>query len=127
MVNALPETTVTTAGTPVTINVLANNTGNGLTITSFSNPANGSLVSNGDKSFTYTPVAGFVGEDTFSYTVRDTQGAPATAEVTISALTNGGPRSRRTITSRWSLAAGSSSRCSPTTWAPVAGRCRSLP
>ena len=90
MANALPDTAVTTAGTPVTINVLANDTGSGLVITSFSNPANGSLVFNGDKSFTYTPAAGFLGEDTFSYTVRDAQGTPATAEVTISIMANAG-------------------------------------
>ena len=90
MVNALPDTAVTTAGTPVTINVLANDTGTGIVITSFSNPANGNLVFNGDKSFTYTPAAGFLGEDTFSYTVRDAQGTPATAEVTVSVVANDG-------------------------------------
>ncbi len=90
MVNALPDTAVTTAGTPVTINVLANDAGAGLVITSFSNPANGSLVFNGDKSFTYTPAAGFLDNDTFSYTVRDAQGTPATAEVTISVMANDG-------------------------------------
>ena len=91
MLSATPDSAVTTAGTPVTIDVLANDTGTGLVITSFSNPANGSLVYNsGDKSFTYTPAAGFVGDDTFSYTVRDAQGTPATAEVTISVVASGG-------------------------------------
>lgn len=91
MAKALPDTAVTTAGTPVTINVLANDTGSGLVLTSFSNPANGSLVFNAaDKTFTYTPAAGFTGTDTFSYTVRDAQGVPATAEVTISVLADAG-------------------------------------
>ena len=84
MLSATPDSAVTTAGTPVTIAVLANDTGTGLVITSFSNPANGSLVYNsGDKSFTYTPDDGFSGVDTFSYTVLDQKGATATAEVTV--------------------------------------------
>ena len=90
MLSAAPDSVVTTAATPVTINVLANDTGTGLVVTSFSNPANGSLVFNGDKSFTYTPAAGFLGEDTFSYTVRDASGTLATAEVTISVIANDG-------------------------------------
>jgi hypothetical protein len=89
MAKALPDTAVTTAGMPVTINVLANDTGSGLVLTSFSNPTNGNLVFNSDKSFTYTPAAGFTGDDTFSYTVRDAAGTPATTEVTISVLADG--------------------------------------
>jgi len=91
VLSTTPDSAITTAGTPVTIDVLANDTGTGLVITSFSNPANGSLVYNsGDKSFTYTPAAGFVGDDAFSYMVRDAEGAPATAEVTISVVASGG-------------------------------------
>ena len=75
---------VTCIGAPVTIDVLAKNKAEHLVITNFSNPSNGSLVYNsGDKSFTYTPAAGFVGIDSFTYTVRDQRGATATAEVTI--------------------------------------------
>jgi hypothetical protein len=88
--SALPDFVVTNAATPVTINVLANDTGTGLTITSFSNPTNGSLVFNGDKTFTYTPASGFIGDDGFAYTVRDAQGTPANGEVTISVVANTG-------------------------------------
>jgi hypothetical protein len=86
----LPDAVVTNADTSVTINVLANDTGTNLKVTSFSNPAHGSLVFNGDKSFTYTPSAGFVGDDSFSYTIRDDQGTPASAEVMISIVPNAG-------------------------------------
>ena len=86
MLSILPDAVVTTTGRPVTINVLANDAGDALTITSFSRPANGSLVFNADKSFTYTPAEGFAGDDGFSYTVRDEQGTPANIEVTISVL-----------------------------------------
>ncbi len=90
MLSILPDAVVTTTARPVTINVLANDTGDALTITSFSKPANGSLVFNADKSFTYTPAGGFVGDDGFSYTVRDGQGTPASIEVTISVLPDDG-------------------------------------
>jgi hypothetical protein len=90
MARALPDAVVTTAGTPITVNVLANDAGTDLVITSFSNPANGSLVFNADKSFTYTPLPGFLGEDGFTYTIRDGQGSPAAAEVTISVIANDG-------------------------------------
>lgn len=90
MAKALPDAVVTTAGTPITIAVLANDEGAYLTITSFSNPAHGNVTYNLDKSFTYTPVPGFVGNDGFSYTVRDIQGAPASAEVSISVMANNG-------------------------------------
>ena len=90
MPSVLPDAIVTHAATSVIINVLANDTGTGLTITSFSKPANGSLVFNGDRTFTYTPMADFVGDDSFTYMVRDAQGTPANAEVTISVVPNTG-------------------------------------
>jgi len=34
-------------------------------------PASGSLQLNADGSFTYTPIKGFFGTDTFSYKARD--------------------------------------------------------
>lgn len=46
------------------------------------NPSNGSLTVSGT-SFTYTPEAGFTGQDSFEYTVTDSSGGTATATVTI--------------------------------------------
>ena len=46
-------------------------------------PANGSLTLNDDGSFLYTPYVGFVGEDTFTYSVTDGASPAASAEVTI--------------------------------------------
>ncbi|MEM8970539.1 MAG: cadherin-like domain-containing protein [Pseudomonadota bacterium] len=54
-----------------------------LTISSFTQPANGTLVDNGNGTFTYTPTSGFVGTDTFSYTVNDGNGGSDTANVSI--------------------------------------------
>lgn len=43
----------------------------------------GTVVLNPDGSFSYTPVTGFVGIDTFTYTIIDTPGLTDTATVTI--------------------------------------------
>ncbi|MEZ5864393.1 MAG: DUF2341 domain-containing protein [Geminicoccaceae bacterium] len=90
MLSVLPDAVVTTLDTSVTIHVLANDSGSGLTITSFSNPAHGSVIFNADQSFTYAPTMGFVGTDSFAYTVRDAQGTPSGAEVTITVAPNDG-------------------------------------
>ncbi|MGE2724377.1 Ig-like domain-containing protein [Mycolicibacterium pulveris] len=85
---------------PTVIDVLGNDTDDEpLKITGFSQPANGTVVLNEDKTFTYTPAAGFNGTDTFTYTVSDAggpwhlhglaglfgRGHTATATVTITA------------------------------------------
>ncbi|MEM7113479.1 MAG: Ig-like domain-containing protein [Chloroflexota bacterium] len=55
-----------------------------LSIASFDQPSNGSVVENGDGvSVTYTPDAGFFGSDSFTYTVEDSEGETAVATVTI--------------------------------------------
>ncbi|ACV26435.1 Ig-like domain-containing protein [Kangiella koreensis] len=46
------------------------------------NPSNGSLSVSGS-GFTYTPAAGFSGQDSFQYTVTDSGGESVTANVTI--------------------------------------------
>ncbi|MCC8998577.1 MAG: Ig-like domain-containing protein, partial [Candidatus Contendobacter sp.] len=80
--NAADDTATTTAGTPVTINVLANDTGTGLSITQVSTPSHGSASISGG-AITYTPSAGFIGSDSFTYTMTDRFGQPASATVTV--------------------------------------------
>jgi hypothetical protein len=66
--------------------VLANDTdadGDALTAGMPTEPANGTLVLNADGSFTYTPDAGFSGNDTFTYMAHDPDGGMDTATVTI--------------------------------------------
>ncbi|MHC4562230.1 MAG: Ig-like domain-containing protein [Planctomycetota bacterium] len=53
------------------------------TIGSFTQPANGSVVDNGDGTLTYTPNANFHGSDSFEYTLSDGQGGTDTATVNI--------------------------------------------
>ncbi len=75
----------TAEGTPVTINVLANDTGTELSIAQVSSPASGSASTSGG-AITYTPNAGFVGADSFTYTIRDGFGQLATATVTVAVI-----------------------------------------
>ena len=57
--------------------------GDAISITAVSDGAHGTAVLNGDGSVTYTPNADFFGEDTFSYTISDTNGHSDTATVTV--------------------------------------------
>ena len=62
--------------------------GNTLTITNVSTPAHGTAVNNAGV-VTYTPSTGYVGTDTFTYTVSD--GAlTATGTITINVSSSGG-------------------------------------
>ena len=76
-------------GASVTFNVLTNDSdpdGDTVTLESFSfdaGTANGTLVDEGNGTFTYTPNAGFSGEEIFSYTISDGNGGTDTAAVTI--------------------------------------------
>lgn len=76
----------TSDGTPVIIDVLANDTssdGSPLTITNVTVPANGTATKNADETITYMPDAGFSGPDSFTYTITDGQGRTASALVSV--------------------------------------------
>lgn len=78
--------------TPLTVNaaqgVLANDTHNGGVVISFdATSANGGTVAvNLNGSFQYVPAVGFLGNDTFNYTVSNLGGS-STATVTIAITT----------------------------------------
>jgi large repetitive protein len=73
--------------TPLTINVLANDTfgadGQGApAITGFTQPANGTVTLNADNTLTITPSGpGAFGPDSFTYTIKDGDGDTSTATV----------------------------------------------
>jgi hypothetical protein len=81
------DTATTDENTPVTTaNLLLNDTdidGDGLSITGFTQPANGTVISHGDDTFTYTPDYGFNGTDRFTYTAGDGHGGVDTGTVMI--------------------------------------------
>ena len=67
------------------LDVLANDSdpdGDALTIVSVTTPGNGEAVISGDVIL-YSPTAGFVGSDSFSYTIDDGFGGQASATVTV--------------------------------------------
>jgi Bacterial Ig domain/Right handed beta helix region len=78
--NALGNATVNEAAA----GVLANDQVNGAVIAGFDAVGSngGTIALNGDGSFTYTPVLGFVGAETFNYTLTNAEGT-STATVTM--------------------------------------------
>ncbi|MGL6076032.1 MAG: beta strand repeat-containing protein [Fimbriiglobus sp.] len=88
---AVNDSATTAFNSAASINVLANDSdgdGDALTVTILTNPANGTVVVNGDKTVTYTPTAGFTGANSFTYQINDGKGglASATVNVTVNAL-----------------------------------------
>ncbi|WP_306004695.1 Hint domain-containing protein [Aquicoccus porphyridii] len=80
------DSAATDEGTPVVIDVLENDTdpqGQPLSVTGTTDPANGTTIVAPDGRVIYVPDAGFTGEDTFDYTVEDTDGNSATGTVTV--------------------------------------------
>ncbi|MGC1505563.1 MAG: DUF4214 domain-containing protein [Sulfitobacter sp.] len=69
----------------VEIDVLANDTGSGLTVQSFTNPSAGlvEFVSGPSGPLRYTPDDDYTGNDSFFYTAIDDQGNIGTAQVTL--------------------------------------------
>ena len=77
---AINDSVSTLTGSQVGINLIANDIDSdgflvGSSVNVVSPPLSGELVNNGDGTVTYTPSAGFVGTDQFSYTVSDNDGA----------------------------------------------------
>jgi hypothetical protein len=88
---AVNDSAVTNENSPVNINVLANDTdaeGNTLTPALVANATNGNAVLNPDKTFTYTPNAGYSGGDSFTYKVNDgfSDSNTATVNITVNAV-----------------------------------------
>ena len=91
--HAINDINNTYVDTPVSGNVLTNDfdlEGNTQTVSSNTNPTNGTVVVNADGTYTYTPNTDFVGTDSFTYTVCDngTPQACDTAIVTINVEQN---------------------------------------
>jgi len=84
---AVDDAVFTEEDTPITTqNLLANDSdidGDPLIVDSFTQPAHGSVVYNGNGTFTYIPDANYYGIDSFAYTITDGSGGFNTATVNI--------------------------------------------
>ncbi len=82
---AVDDSYVTNTDTNLLITNLLDNDSlvDGAIITGFTQGANGSVTDNGDGTFTYSPVGGYSGTDTFTYTLTDADGETDTATVTV--------------------------------------------
>jgi uncharacterized repeat protein (TIGR01451 family) len=72
--DAVNDTTTTSAGTAIAVNVLANDSSSGnfpLSVQAVATPSSGTASIRPDGTILYTPAAGFAGAATFGYTVSD--------------------------------------------------------
>ena len=82
---AVADSATTSAGQPITVDVLANDTGSGLFIEAVDQPApygtgSAAIV---DNKIRYVPPAGFVGSSRFYYGIKDSVGNITSAELSI--------------------------------------------
>jgi hypothetical protein len=86
---AVNDTAGTTAGVPVAIDVLVNDTdvdGDVLSVSGVTQGASGTVSINANNTVTYTPNTGFTGTDTFTYTAFDGTSNSNNATVTITVV-----------------------------------------
>ena len=79
----------TLEATALTLNVLADASdpdGYTLSLSTYTQGKSGTVTENSDSSLTYTPAAGFLGSDSFAYTVSDGHGGTAVATVTVTVV-----------------------------------------
>ncbi len=90
--HAVGDAATTASGSAVVTDVLGNDSdpaGGTLTVTGHTNGAHGNVTCT-TSSCTYTPSAGFVGGDSYTYTIENTDGLSDTATVTVT-VTNRAP------------------------------------
>ena len=92
--NAVDDTLVTGQGGAAAVNVLVNDSdpnNDPLSVTTFTQGAHGQVACEPDGDCTYTPEAGFVGSDSFQYTISDGSGGvdTATVHVTVGSVGSG--------------------------------------
>ncbi len=83
---AVTDTITTRADQSGSVNVLVNDSdpnGDSLTVSAFTQPANGSVAIDSSGLATYTPNAGFFGSDSFTYTLVDGKGGTASGSVAV--------------------------------------------
>jgi len=92
--SGVSDTAITTYISPVVIGVLGNDADSDrdkLSVNSFSYTGPGALVLNANGTFTYTPPTGFLGKDSFTYSVTDGQIGAELTETTVNITVDIGP------------------------------------
>jgi VCBS repeat-containing protein len=84
---------VLTVATPGVLGNDADVEGTTLTATRLTNPSHGTLVLNSNGSFTYTPTAGYIGSDSYTYRASDGTANSNTVTVSINVTAAGGTTS----------------------------------
>jgi len=118
---ASDDTVAVSEDVAMVISPLANDTdadGDALTVTAFTQPAHGTLVDNGDGTWTYTPAAGWSGVDSFTYTVSDGAGGEDTGTVTLTVHAADGDVELIAVGDTWRYFKGTSQP--PADWAELA-------
>ena len=116
--NAIDDVRSVPVDTPITIDVLNNDSdpdGDAIEILveGWSEPANGTLEYNDDGSFFYQPNPGFIGTDSFGYTIADSSEAQETASATVFiTVSDGGIASRPNAINARGVAAALDQICS---------------
>ncbi|MGC8638923.1 MAG: Calx-beta domain-containing protein, partial [Isosphaeraceae bacterium] len=92
---AIDDTAATSVNLPVQVNVLNNDTDadgqiDPASVAVVAAPGHGMAVASADGTITYTPNTGFLGTDTFTYLVCDTEGRPSN-EATVTVRMTDGP------------------------------------
>ena len=111
--DAVDDTAVTNVNTPVTIDVLANDTdpdSDSLSISAVGSTSNGTAAISGAQ-IAYTPTTDFTGTDTFTYTVSD---GSLSDSATVSVTVNADPTSTPTATPTQSSTPTHTSTVTPT-------------
>jgi hypothetical protein len=96
ILNANTDFSATVSGTPVTMNLIANDSttsGGNLTISNIPSKNHGNLVINSDNTVTFTPAVGFVGAAGFNYVVCDNVGTCETGSALVAVSPNQNPTS----------------------------------
>jgi hypothetical protein len=86
-INAADDSFTLSSNTALSDNVISNDNGYNITVTSNTNPSHGSVTINSDGSFTYTPDTDYEGTDSFTYTITDANGQTDSATVNLN-ITN---------------------------------------
>ncbi len=83
---AISDSASTAEDTPVTVNVLANDSdpeGDALSVAGATQGLHGSTQVNADNTITYTPALNYYNSDSFTYTLRDANGGTRTGTVNV--------------------------------------------